>query len=746
MNVSRILLCSAVCSGLVVATAALAVETKSWVHSEVQEFDKGTLKGVSLSNSGFISLAPKLAERLDAGASHLWSAVPGNGGRVYAGGSDGKVYVLDAAGKSRTLATLDGGGTVYALAAQGEEVYAATSPDAKVWRIGHDGKAVLFAAAPNAHYIWSLIPAGQGAFYAATGDPGQILKIDAKGKATVLFDAEETHVRSLAVDKNGNLIAGTDSSGVILRVNAKGEGFVLQQTGKREVTAIAVAKDGTIYAAASGNRTAASIPPPPPPAPAMSSAPASAAPGPVNPHQPAGQTAAPRAANAPPTTQPYAAAAGGSEIWRIGADGEPSLYWNHPQALVYALAFDVEGRLLAATGNQGRVYRIESAQSYTRLVQTETGQATALAPLPGGGVAVATANPGKLFQLGPHLESSGSLESDVFDAGSFTRWGRLRSETEANGGAVKLETRSGNLDTPEKNWSPWAAVDSGAGSRVTSPAARFLQWRATLTARANNSSQPPALKLVEVAYQQKNVAPVLDKIEITPYNHKFPGSSPSLLGTSSANTLSLPPMGQVRRGNPALPTSEPSGTATMNYDKGWIGARWKASDVNGDALEYKLEYRGEQEHEWKLLKDNVRENRISWDATSFADGRYLLRVTATDLPDNYPEVALTASIESEPFVIDNTPPRVEGLTAKSEGGKLVVRFHAVDALSDLDSAEFSVNGADWKPARPVSGMTDEASLDYVVEAPLPAGTEWTVAVRVTDENDNVEVSKVVVRP
>ncbi len=124
----------------------------------------------------------------------------------------------------------------------------------------------------------------------------------------------------------------------------------------------------------------------------------------------------------------------------------------------------------------------------------------------------------------------------------------------------------------------------------------------------------------------------------------------------------------------------------------------------------------------------------------------MLRVTATDLPDNYPEVALTATLESEPFVIDNTPPRIEALAAKSEGGKLIVRFHAVDALSDLDSAEYSVNGADWKPARPVGGMTDAASLDYAVEAPLPPGTEWTVAVRVSDENDNAEVSKIVVRP
>jgi len=741
MHVSRILLCSAV----VAATAALAVETKTWVHSEVQEFDKGTLKGVSLSNSGHVSLAPKVAERLDAGAVHLWTAVAGSGGRVYAGGSDGKVYVLEASGKYRTLATLEGGGTVYALAASGDGVYAATSPDAKIWRVGQDGKTSLFCAT-KAHYIWAVIPTDKGALYAATGDPGQILKIDAQGKATVLFDAGETHVRSLALDGKGNLIAGTDSSGVILRVNAKGEGFVLHQTGNREVTAIAVDKDGTIYAAATGNRSAAVPPTPAPLAPAGAPASSAAAPAPAAPQPPAAQTAAQRAGNAPPTVQPHAAPLGGSEIWRIGPDGEPSLFWSHSQALVYALAFDAEGRLLAATGNRGRVYRIDSPQSYMRLVDTETSQVTALALLPGGGIAAATANPGKLFQVGPELESSGTLESDVFDAGSFTYWGRLRAETEAHGGAVKIETRSGNLDTPEKNWSPWTAVDAVPGSRVASPAARFLQWKATFTAPPNHAGQPPVLKLVEVAYQQKNVAPVLDQIEITPYNHKFPPSSSSLLSGSQSTILSLPPIGLVRRSSPSSPSSEPSGATTMNYDKGWIGARWKVSDLNGDALEYKVEYRGEQEHEWKLLKDEVKENRFSWDATSFADGRYRLRVTATDLPDNYATAALTASIESEPFVIDNTPPQIEGLSARSEAGKFVIRFHAADALSDLDSAEFSINGGEWKPARPVTGITDSAALDYLAETELPAGTEWTVAVRVSDVNDNVAVSKIVVRP
>jgi hypothetical protein len=337
-------------------------------------------------------------------------------------------------------------------------------------------------------------------------------------------------------------------------------------------------------------------------------------------------------------------------------------------------------------------------------------------------------------------EASGTIESDVFDAASFTRWGRLRWEAELHGGGVRLETRSGNLDTPEKHWSGWSTVDASTGARIASPAARFLQWRATLTSAAEAS---PELRLVEAAYQQKNVAPELERIEITPFNHKFPSSTP--LTATSAASLSLPPLGQTRRAAPSTPNNENAGAVTMSHEKGWIGARWKAADANGDMLEYKVEYRGIGEREWKPLKEHLRENRYSWDTTMFADGRYEVRVTASDAPDNFDADALSATIVSDPFLVDNTPPEIVNLTAKLEGGKLVLRFRGQDALSSLDSAEFSVNGGEWKPARPTTGITDSPAHDYAAEAEAGPGTEWTVAVRVADENENQAVRKVVVR-
>jgi hypothetical protein len=183
----------------------------------------------------------------------------------------------------------------------------------------------------------------------------------------------------------------------------------------------------------------------------------------------------------------------------------------------------------------------------------------------------------------------------------------------------------------------------------------------------------------------------------------------------------------------------------MNYAKGSLGARWKASDANGDALEFKLEIRGVEERDWKPLKAELEENRYSWDSDRFADGRYVLRVTASDQRDNFPGQGLTAQAQSEPFVMDNTPPEIADLTGRVEGGKLVIRFRASDALSPLASAEYSVNGGDWVSVPPTTRMTDSLSHDYSAEAAKPAVAEAVVAVKVADEFDNVAVRKIVVR-
>lgn len=691
----------------------------------MEDFDQGTLQHLSLSSDGRLSVAPRLREIYDSSTAVLWSIARDSKGTIYTGGgslggSRAKLFVIDPQSRGKLLAELDGIAVQAIAIDRQDRVYAATSPDGKVYRVDSSGKADVFYD-PKTKYIWALAFAKNGDLYVATGDRGEIHRVTPAGVGSVFFRTEEAHARSMTVDAADNLIVGTEPSGLVMRVSPAGQGFVLYQAPKREITAVAVGADGAIYAAGAGNRTNTPV-----------AAPASVG----TPPQPAPQTPPP-----PGTVQivgpspiPVAlpilssqAVAGGSEIYRIQSDGYPRRIWSHAQDLVYALAFDAQGRLLAGTGNHGNLYRIDSDYSYTRLLNVEPTQITGLLRAPEGRLYAVTGNIGKVIAIGPELEPSGIFESDVLDAGGFSYWGRISKEPEAPAGTA-FETRSGNVGRAQRNWSAWVALNQG---RVASPPARFLQYRATLTGNAELSD-------VGVAYQMKNVAPVVAQVEITPPNYRFPPPAPTSATNAPNPTLILPPisLSTARAAKSSAVSSDP-GTPAMTFAKGQIGARWLAEDDNGDALEFKVEIRGANETAWKLLRDKVRERYLSWDSTAFADGKYVLRVTASDAPANPPEQALTGMRESDPFLIDNTPPEI------TWGPPGSMQFHVRDALSTLGKAEYSVNGGEWTVVEPTTRLADSLEHDYHVTLPNRAPGEVTLAVRVEDAYGNQAVAKTV---
>jgi hypothetical protein len=534
---------------------------------------------------------------------------------------------------------------------------------------------------------------------------------------------------------------GTEPGGLIVRVGADGQGFVLYQAPKREITAVAVAKDGSIYAAAVGNKQPSATTPAPAAPPSMPSPqPQASPPTPAPPIPAAPQT---RPAPAPPVfgspVMPPSIT-GGSDIYRINPDGFPHKVWSHAQNIAYTIAFDAQGRPLAGTGNKGTLYRLDSDLISTDLLSLPPTQVTCLYAGRAGKIYAVTGNVGKVYQIGPGLEKEGTLESEAFDAGLFSYWGRLTIRAQAQAGQISFETRSGNLDRPEKDWSPWSAPIAGTeGGRVSSPPARFLQWRARLT--ASGAGVSPVLQSVQVAHLGRNVAPEVRQIEITPPNYRFPQPATPPAPATPAS-ITLPPQGRAPR--PSSSASD-SASATMNYAKGYLGARWAAVDENGDALVYTVQIRGEKETEWKLLKDKVTEKHWSWDSTAFPDGEYRLRVIASDAPSNPVEQALSSELVSDPFLIDNTPPEIGGLSGAVAGDKLRVAWKAADALSRIAKAEISVNGEEWEVVEPTTKLTDSREHQYVVLLPRPLGNEQTVAVRVADEYENQAVAKVVVR-
>lgn len=727
-------------AAVVIATAVLplrAVETKFWTQDELSDFEKGNLSRLSLRSDGRLLLAPALTEVFDSSTPYLWAVAQDSKGNIYTGGggptgSSAKLVQIDRAGKATTVAEVPGL-EIHAIAVDSRDrVYAATVPDGKVYRIVN-GKPEIFYD-PHAKYIWAMAFSKKGDLYLATGDHGDIHKVAPDGKGAVFFKTEETHARSLAIDAQDNLIVGTEPGGVILRVSPAGDGFVLYQTPKREITALAVGKDGSIYAAAVGAKPASAplLTPPPiqlPAAPAPAAAGAGPAPVVIQPRQ--------SALALPPTLASGTSVSGGSEVYRIGPDGAPRRVWSHSQDVAYALLIDDQGRPLVGTGNKGNVYRIDSDLVNTLLLNLAPTQVTGLAHGANGQTLAVTGNIGKVYRFGPGLEKSGTYESEPLDASAFTYWGRLAW---VGDGAVTFDARSGNVVHPQQNWSPWAPVPlTGDGGRIAAPPARFLQYRATLTAAAAGAS--PEVRVIEIAYMSKNIAPTLQEIEITPPNYKF--SAPATSLTSSSQTITLPALGSKKRTSTV--SLESTSSQSMQYAKGFTGVRWLVQDDNQDTMEYRIELRGVGETGWKLLKDNVREKYYSWDSAAFPDGKYVVRVTASDKPSNPPGSALSSEIVSDPFLIDNTPPQISGVGATATGSNLEVRWHAKDALSVITRAEYSVNGGEWVVAEPVTRLSDSPELDYRITVPRPQPGEYTVAVRVSDEFENQSVEKTVVK-
>src|SRR4029450_5633946 len=224
-----------------------------WETASRSELLKGDARGVSISDTGVIMLAPRLTELFNTQQTYIWSSAIDGQGNVYLGtGHDGKIFKVTSTGAGSLLydaAELDV--TALAVARDGA-VFAGTSPDGKVYRIGSDGRAEPYFD-PGDKYIWSLAIMSDGSLAVGTGDTGKLYRVKAAGakpEASLLVSTNQTHVISLTVTAQGDLIAGTDSGGLVLRVSPEGKTFALFDTQLREIHALSMAPDGSIYALA----------------------------------------------------------------------------------------------------------------------------------------------------------------------------------------------------------------------------------------------------------------------------------------------------------------------------------------------------------------------------------------------------------------------------------------------------------------------------------------------------------------
>src|SRR5215213_8160589 len=514
MIIKRLISLTTISALILIFISAQAGQPAVWETSGRTELLKGDARGVSISDTGVLMLSPKLTEMFNTQQTYVWSSVVDNQGNVFLGtGHDGRIYRIPAAGSGALLydaAELD----VTALAIGRDGVlFAGTSPDGKVYRIAADGKSEVYFD-PGDKYIWSLAIMSDGSLAVGTGDTGKLYRVRAAGanpESSLLVSTNQTHVISLAVTAQGDLIAGTDSGGLVLRVSPEGKTFALFDTQLREIHALAPAADGSIYALALSDAAATARGP---------STPSVAQPQSSEGGTPTtsvtitaiDETGAPIQGQTGQTRSRSDVSSARSAVFRILPDGAADVVWSSSTVTAFAIAPGLQpGSVLIGTADKGRIYSVTNDGRDTLLLQSPEGQISSLL-VRNDQVYAASSNQGKLFRFGNELVTEGTFESPVKDAKLIASWGRVWWR---GAGTVEVQTRSGNGERPDATWSDWStAYRSPDGNQISSPRARFIQWRATV--RAGSPSATSWVEDVSVAYLPRNVAPEVLSITALP--------------------------------------------------------------------------------------------------------------------------------------------------------------------------------------------------------------------------------------
>ena len=716
------------------AGATYAGQPVVWETSGRADLLKGDSRGVSISDTGMLMLAPRLTEVFNTEQAFVWASAVDAQGNVYLGtGHDGKIFKVSADGRGALFydaAELD----VTALAAGKDgALYAGTSPDGKVYRITADGHAEVFFD-PADKYIWSLAVLNDGSLAVGTGDNGKLYRVRAAGakpESSLLIATNQTHVISLAVTTQGDLIAGTDPGGLVLRISPEGKAFALFDAQLREIHALAPAADGSIYALALSDAAAASrgqSAPPPVVQPTDGSSGGTSTSVTITaidetgvPIQPAGQ----------PTRSRTDVSTARSAVFRILPDGGADVVWSSTSITAFAIAPALQPEsVLIGTSDKGRIYSVTNDGRDTLLLQSSEGQISSFLSR-GNQIYAASSNQGRLFRFGQELVAEGSYESPVRDAKLTASWGRIWWRGNGN---VELQTRTGNGGRPDATWSEWSsAYRDPEGSPISSPRARFVQWRATL--RSGGTGQT-WMDDASLAYLPRNVAPEVLSISSLPIG----------VGLQQIAQLQIDPNVESSGLDPSLFGAAAQVQPRRIFQRGARSFQWQAEDRNGDTMEYAIYYRPLNETTFRLLKDKLRDNFYTIDGATLADGRYIVKIIASDAPDNPPGQSLSGERVSESVDIDNTPPVVRVVTPVQSGGSNSrVVFEVDDSTGKIRRGDFSLDGAPWTPLFPDDGIADSGHERYSVDLPALAPGEHTVSLRAFDSSGNVGTFSVTLR-
>jgi hypothetical protein len=722
--------------------AALSASSpKFFVATTQTDFLKGDVENLTIDSNGQLTLGPAIELVYETAAPFLWSMVAQPDGTIFVGtGNEGKVFRIDPQGRgSMFFDSAELEAHALALAPNGG-LYVGTSPDGKIYRVDRNGTATTFST-PEAKYIWAMASDAKGNLFAATGDKGVIYKIGPDGKAAVFYKTNTTHVMTLAFDKAGNLLAGTGTDGKVLRIDPDGKAFVLLDSPFQEIRSLRFDDKGVLYVAALNGAGGSG-----------SSAPTLSDDRPDRTPEPTRQPVPSVSAEITSISIVDVGGGGGAQgggsredrrsvkggVYRIAPDGVWDQLWESREDSPYDLTFDSSGALIVATGNKGKIYRLDGDPIRPALVaRASAQQVTSFYKDGRGRQYYSTANPGKVFRLSSERASRGTYESEARDAQMVATWGVISwHATTPAGSSVELFTRTGNTETPDDTWSVWsAAYTQSLGSTITSPKARYIQWRAVLTGK----TEGPVLTSVSAAYLQRNLRPQVRSITVHApgivFQKPFATGDPDLAGFEDQTTPDRKLAAAAAQQGPQ------SQLGRRTYQKGLQTLVWKADDENDDDLVYDVMYRREGETAWKTLRKATADSILVFDTSTLPTGTYFVRIVASDSPSNPLGTALSGELDSNSFEIDNTAPDITVSNVRVDRGKTVISFNVLDDHSPIQRVEFSQDGQRWRGVFPVDGIADSRDEHYELVVDGELGDRG-LTLRASDSMNNLATTHV----
>jgi hypothetical protein len=678
---------------------------------------------------GQIFLAPK-EDRIEGPSEDFFlSLVTGPDGISYLGtGHSGKIYRIGKDGKAELYAqTPEMDVTCLAIDGKGA-LYAGTSPNGKIYKMSSKGQPEMFFN-PGEKYIWDLLFVENGVLLAAVGETGVIYRINPKGEGQQILKAEENHILCLKKGSQGDVFAGTGGVGVVYKVGTDGRASVLFESPFEEIRSLALDAEGQVYAAAGGSPSRTKKEETPEAEVKISTEVTVTAPA-AAPSR-AATPSAPSAAPSMPAFPSPAAAKEPGAVYLIRPDGIAKKLWESSDELVYSLLWNEgEKKLLFGTGSRGRIYSVDKDGKVALVIQGNSEQVYGLVPS-GSKVYALANNPSRLTVFSAEQRLNGEFTSDVLDTKTVSSWGKLEFEGDLAAGTIlQVQTRSGNSFEPNSLWSDWSPPIQKPEEQILSPKARYLQVKVLFKAPSGNVS--PILRRIALYYLQTNLAPVFQKLELLPANEVYlkpPEQDDVIWGAEDLISGSREKKLEDRSVYIAKKVER----------KGYQTVVWEATDENGDDLVYTVSLKKQGESTWRVVKEGWRDSLFVFDTVSYPDGFYTVKVEASDRPSNPPGMELKTEKLSTPILIDNSLPTIKNFTALRSQNALEVAFEAEDSFSAIEQAEYLVRPGEWRVVFPADGICDSKLESFKFRAPLAADGENIITVRVTDRHHNIGV-------